>query len=130
MPTGDGDQQNDAPPPESALRDVLDSERRRKLLSLIAEGGETSITDAARSIAAAERGLSPEAVPSEASDEIEQSLYQDHLPKLTALEIVAFDSLVATVDDGENTERLFEYWKRASEESELPAPSDVTVSTV
>lgn len=117
-------------PPKPVLRDVLDHDRRRLLLALIDAEGELSVSKLARRIAAAERGAEPADVPDGAIEEVEQALYQHHLPKLTALQIATFDSLLATVAPGENADALFEYWAEAAdEEDSLPAPEAVPIGT-
>lgn len=112
------------PPPE-VVDGLLEEPRRRRLLAVLQGADEpVPIRRVARRIAAAEQGADPDAVPEEAATRVERSLYDRHLPKLTALEVVSFDSLLACLEPGSNADAVFERWRDRSGAGELPEPPD------
>lgn len=93
--------------PDDVVADLLSSERRRHLLSaLLASDGAVAVEDLAREIAAREGGATPDGVDDATVADVREDLYWEHLPKLTATEVVAFDSLLATVELDTDDERV------------------------
>ena len=85
--------------PEEVVDDLLSDDTRRRALSILADRGEpVVVTELAVAILAAERDIEPAAVPDTARDELTEELFTKHLPKLTATGVVAYDSMVGTVE--------------------------------
>jgi hypothetical protein len=99
--------ETDGPLPGSVVDEVLESPRRRALLAAVLAADEpVPIVDIARQIAADERDADPTEIGDEAYQSVKETIYDDHLPKLTALQIVEFDSLLASVSPGENASQV------------------------
>lgn len=89
--------------PDSVVAEVLESPRRRRMLAvLFSEDGSVPVIDLARRVAAAERDCDPSEVSEEAVEDVKADIYATHLPKLTALRVVDFDSLLASVEPAES----------------------------
>lgn len=106
--------------PDPVISEVLEAPRRRRLLAHLFDADEAvPVLDLARRIAAEERGhqttpdgpservhsndgVDPDSVAESAIDDVKADIYATHLPKLTALRIVEFDSLLASVAPAEN----------------------------
>lgn len=87
------DQSNTTALPDRIRTDLLSSERRCRILSLLAAAGdEESVADLAVKIRAAETDQSPDSLDSETVEAIRSELYDCHLPKLTATGVVEYDS--------------------------------------
>ncbi|EMA07732.1 hypothetical protein SAMN05443574_10668 [Haloarcula vallismortis] len=85
--------------PENVVADLLSDDIRRHALVILAERDEpVVVSDLAAAVLAAERGIEPAAVPDAARDELTEELFTEHLPKLTATDIVTYDSMVGTVE--------------------------------
>jgi hypothetical protein len=99
--------ETDEPLPETVVDEVLESPRRRALLTAALAADEpVPVVDIARQIAADERNADPTERGDEAYQSVKETIYDDHLPKLTALQIVEFDSLLASVSPGENAPQV------------------------
>ncbi|KAA9398643.1 hypothetical protein Har1130_10520 [Haloarcula sp. CBA1130] len=85
--------------PEEVVADLLSDDTRRRALSILADRDEpVVVADLAVAVLAAERGIEPAAVPDTDRDELTGELFTEHLPKLMATDIVAYDSMVGTVE--------------------------------
>ncbi|MGB9954108.1 DUF7344 domain-containing protein [Haloarcula marismortui] len=85
--------------PEDVIADLLSNDTRRRALSILADRDEpVVVSDLAASVLAAERDIEPAAVPDTAKAELTEELFTEHLPKLTATDIVAYNSMVGTVE--------------------------------
>ena len=85
--------------PAGVVSDLLDSERRKHLIAVLAEAEEPlPVADLARRVRARERGADPDTLSEESVRNARQEIYHEHLPKLTAVEVVTYDSLVGTVE--------------------------------
>lgn len=85
--------------PEEVVADLLSDNTRRQALSILADRDEpVVVSDLAAAVLAAERDTEPAAIPDTDRDELTEELFTDHLPKLTATGIVAYDSMVGTVE--------------------------------
>lgn len=109
--TPDGTDETTSPPdrplPEPVVDEVLESPRRRALLTQVLAADEpVPVVDIARQIAAEERGVVPEDVDASDCKAVKETIYDDHLPKLTALRVVEFDSLLASVSPAENAPQV------------------------
>lgn len=99
--------ETDGPLPGSVVDEVLESPRRRALLAAVLAADEpVPVVDIARQIAADERDTDPTEIGDEAYQSVKETIYDDDLPKLTALQIVEFDSLLASVSPGENASQV------------------------
>lgn len=87
--------QLDLPAPVQA--ELLSSRRRCLLLVTLAEVEEATVDDLAGRISAAEHGIDPGAVDDAERVSICDEIFEVHLPKLTATEIVEYDSLLGKV---------------------------------
>jgi len=97
--------------PEEVVSDLLADEHRRHALSILAARGEPMVVDdLAAAVLADDRGVEPDAVPHADRRALADELYTEHLPKLTATGVVAYDSMVGTVElrrpDAVPTDRL------------------------
>ncbi|WP_323192708.1 hypothetical protein [Halostella sp. PRR32] len=93
----------DRPLPESVVDEVLESPRRRMLLThVLAAEDPVPVVDIARQIALREGNDGSGNADAGDPEAIKGTIYDDHLPKLTALRVVEFDSLLAAVSPAEN----------------------------
>ncbi|WP_235853493.1 DUF7344 domain-containing protein [Halosimplex salinum] len=91
--------------PESVVADLRASERRCHALECLdSRDDPLPVSDLARAVAARERDEPRAEIPDDVVDTVRRDLFQRHLPKLTATEVVRYDSQVGTValstDDG------------------------------
>ncbi|WP_336337991.1 DUF7344 domain-containing protein [Haloarcula brevis] len=85
--------------PEEVVEDLLANDSRRRALSILAARDEPMVVaDLAAAVLAAERGTEPAAVPRSERESLTEELFTEHLPKLTATDVVAYDSMVGTVE--------------------------------
>ncbi|MDT3434715.1 hypothetical protein [Haloarcula sp. 1CSR25-25] len=85
--------------PEEVVDDLLSDDTRRRALSILADRDEpVVVTDLAAAVLAAERDIEPAAVPDTDRTALTEELFTEHLPKLMATGIVAYDSMVGTVE--------------------------------
>ena len=85
--------------PEEVVDELVSDDTRRRALSILADRDEpVVVADLAAAVLAAERDIEPAAVPDADRDELTEELFTEHLPKLTATDIVAYDSMVGTVE--------------------------------
>jgi len=85
--------------PEEVVADLLSDDTRRRALSILADRGEpVVVADLAAAVLAAQRDVEPAAVPDTDRDELTEELFTEHLPKLTATDVIAYDSMVGTVE--------------------------------
>jgi len=99
--------ETDGPLPESVVDEVLESPRRCALLSAVLTADDPiPVVDIAKQIAADEQGVDPKEIDADDYRPVKETIYDDHLPKLTALQVVEFDSLLASVSPGENAPQI------------------------
>jgi hypothetical protein len=87
---------------QSTVHDLLSSERRRHVLSCLADHGRMALPDLADEIADREHDAPLSQVPEDAVLTTYLSLYHTHVPKLTEAAVVSYDQdrdIVALVDD-------------------------------
>jgi|AntRauMinimDraft_4_1070384.scaffolds.fasta_scaffold00423_12 hypothetical protein len=87
---------------ESTLHDLLSSERRRHVLSCLAEHGSMALPDLADEVAAREHDAPLPQVPEDAVLTTYLSLYHTHVPKLTGANVVSYNQdrdIVALASD-------------------------------
>jgi len=109
MATGDRQDGTDQLP-EAVVEDILAAERRRIALSILADRDDAVvIDDLAATVLAHERGTEPDAVPRSECKAVRDEFFATHLPKLTATEVVEYDSMVGTLrlpDEEQITDHL------------------------
>ena len=94
-----GDEPGTVELPTAVVEDLLSSPRRRNLLAALAEVGEPMpLDDLAAEIRARERGTAADAIPAAERRSLRRDLLETDLPKLTATGVVAYDSMLATVE--------------------------------
>ena len=99
MPTQDPDTERDGPLPPDVVADLLADERRRRALEILDRRDRPVVVgDLARAVLATERNVPEAEAPDDEVDAVRAELYRDHLPKLTATGVVAYDSMVGTVE--------------------------------
>ncbi|MFC7019009.1 MULTISPECIES: DUF7344 domain-containing protein [Haloarcula] len=99
MATHDSETERDGPLPPDVVADLLGDERRRRALEMLDRfDGPVVVGDLARAVLAAKRNVRESAIPDDEVDAVRAELYRDHLPKLTATGVVAYDSMVGTVE--------------------------------
>lgn len=91
---------------------LLKNERRRAVLSFLADRPETTLSDLADRIAAAENDTTPDQLSSSERKRVYISLYQNHLPKLADAEVIEYDQSRGDVRRLESAERLQGYLDR------------------
>ena len=85
--------------PDHVIDDLLASERRERMLSILSERSSPIVLDdLMRTVLAVERGAAPENISRQDCAEARTEAYERHLPKLTATAVVQYDSLVGTVE--------------------------------
>lgn len=89
--------------PGDVVEDILASERRRAMLSCLADsGGKVAVNDLAAAVCTGD-DTTPGSVDSGALQSARREIYDRHLPKLTATGVVEYDSMreaVELVDEG------------------------------
>ena len=84
--------------PTDEIFGILSTERRRRILEYMAETGpETTLADLADVIAAAENDTEVRLVSSQERKRVYVALYQTHLPRMDAADVIDFDSSRGTV---------------------------------
>ncbi|MFC6721952.1 DUF7344 domain-containing protein [Halobacteriaceae archaeon SHR40] len=83
--------------PAAVQAELLSARRRCLLLVVLAEGGPATVDDLAVRIRANERGIDPEDVDDAERASARDEIFERHLPKLTATELVEYDSLLGKV---------------------------------
>jgi hypothetical protein len=90
--------------------DMLKNERRRHVLRyLLQNGGTTSLSDLAESLAAIENGKPKKLITSQERKRVYVGLYQCHLPKMDDAEVISFDRNRGTVELDTNAVDLYRY---------------------
>ena len=84
--------------PDEVVADILEADRRRIALEILAEREEPIvIDDLAAAVRARELGTEPDAVSRSDRRTVRDEFFETHLPKLTATEVVTYDSMVGTL---------------------------------
>ncbi|QZX99162.1 DUF7344 domain-containing protein [Halobaculum rubrum] len=81
--------------------DALAAERRRTICRVLDEEGARDLDDLAIDVATVEHTAAEPGVTNEECETVYASLYHQHVPKLTSLDVVRFDPDDATVAPGE-----------------------------
>lgn len=85
--------------PETVIEELLAEPYRRALLrSLCSHDGSLTVRRLATLVVAHDRSIPPDAVPPGERDRVREELYEDHLPKLTATDVVRYNSRTASVE--------------------------------
>ncbi|UPM43714.1 DUF7344 domain-containing protein [Halocatena salina] len=95
--------------PETVIEELLAEPYRRTVLqSLRAADGEITVRQLATRVVARERSVRPEAVPARKRERAQERLYEHHLPKLTATDVIQYNSRNASVELGEAADQLLD----------------------
>ena len=85
--------------PGDVVEDILDSQRRRTMLSCLDDhGGTLTVDRLASCVCAREQGIRMEGVTDRDRQTAYDDIYDNQLPKLTATGVVGFDSLHDSVE--------------------------------
>lgn len=97
--TSSGERASSGDLPEAVLEDLLSVDRRREALAALLERhGPLCVEDLAVVARAREAGGDPDAVDPAERRRLGAAFFQEHLPKLTATGVVAYDSQLGTVE--------------------------------
>jgi hypothetical protein len=99
----------DSPPAVLELDHVYDAlahPRRRYLLYTLKSETAWTLAELAEKVAAFERDLPDEAVPSDVRSQVYTSLYHTHVPKLVDLDVVTFDPESETLHRAAHAEQV------------------------
>jgi hypothetical protein len=84
--------------PEAVVEDILSSDRRRAMLTVLAETEKAvAVEDLAAATSAVQRGTPPDSVGPGTRREVVEEIYDRHLPKLLATGVVEYDSMRGAV---------------------------------
>lgn len=89
--------------------DLLSSERRRQVLSCLTDHSSMALPDLADEIASREYDGTLAQVPADAVLQIYRSLYQTHVPKLEAADVLNYDQDQDLVTPAENAPALRQF---------------------
>ncbi|MFC6757962.1 MULTISPECIES: DUF7344 domain-containing protein [Haloarcula] len=93
----DSDIGSDLPP--AVVEDLLSDDTRRRALAIIADRDEpVVVSDLAAAVVADREGCPVSAVPESEREAMAAELFTDHIPKLMATEVVAYDSMLGAVE--------------------------------
>lgn len=85
--------------PDDVVADILEAERRRYALEVLSQQeAEMVVDDLAAVVRARETGSSPDAIEQAERQQVRDDFFQHHLPKLTATDVVRYDSVLGTVE--------------------------------
>lgn len=78
--------------PIDRILEALATPRRRYTCYHLQESDTADLDDLAQAVAAMEKGRSPDEIRSEVIDDVKADLYHHALPKLSALDVIEYDS--------------------------------------
>ncbi len=85
--------------PDDVVDDILGADRRRYALEALSRRDAAMVVDdLAAVVRARETGSTPDDVESEERQRVRDDFFQRHLPKLTATDVVRYDSMLGTVE--------------------------------
>lgn len=85
--------------PTDVVEDLLSDPRRRYALETLSRRETPMVVDdLAAAVRARETGVAPDAVGKDERRRVREDFFQRHLPKLTATDVVRYDSLLGTVE--------------------------------
>jgi len=85
--------------PSAVVEDLLsDDTRSRALVILRARDEPVVVEDLAAAVVAAREGCPVSDVSSDERDRVADELFTDHIPKLTATGVLAYDSMLGAVE--------------------------------
>jgi len=85
--------------PDAVVEDLLSDESRRIALSVLAERDEPVVVESlATAVVATEEGCSEPDVSTAQREGMREELFTEHIPKLMATDVVAYDSMLGTVE--------------------------------
>ena len=85
--------------PDDVVEDILGTDRRRYALEALSRRDTAMVVDdLAAVVRARETGSSPDAVDETERERVRNDFFQRHLPKLTATDVVRYNSMLGTVE--------------------------------
>lgn len=98
MPTRNADSDTESGLPPDVVEGLLSDDTRRRLLSVLTHRDEPVVVEElAAAIIAAREECPTAAVPASDRAAMTDELFDEHLPKLTATDVVAYDSMLGAV---------------------------------
>lgn len=88
---GTGNRVTDADSSHECFRVLLGNPRRRRILEVLTDHGETTLRALTTRVTALERGVPPDAVTERQRREVAISLYHLHLPKLAEIGLLTVE---------------------------------------
>jgi len=85
--------------PQAVVEDILSDDDRRRALAILAARDEPMVVeDLAAAVVAAREDCPQSAVTTADREAMTEALFTDHIPKLTATGVVAYDSMLGAVE--------------------------------
>jgi len=85
--------------PDAVVEDLLSVDSRRRALSILAASDEPMIVeDLAAAVIADREGCAASTVPASERAAMVDELFTEHLPKLTATDVLSYNSMLGTVE--------------------------------
>jgi hypothetical protein len=107
--------------PLDQVFDVLKNQRRRYVLEYLNDADEAvSLSEIAEQIAAWENEKDVKQISSSERKRVYVGLYQCHLPKMDALDVVSFNKPRGIIELGDNVDELYTYLDRTEEAEREP----------
>ncbi|WP_157744137.1 DUF7344 domain-containing protein [Halopenitus persicus] len=102
--------------PLDQMFDILKNQRRRYVLEYLSDADEAvSLSEIAEQIAAWENDKDVTQISSSERKRVYVGLYQCHLPKMDALDVVSFNKPRGIIELGDNVDELYTYLERTEE---------------
>lgn len=100
---------------------ILKNQRRRHVLKYLKEAdGEVTLSEVAEQISAWENDKDVSQISSSERKRVYVGLYQCHLPKMDAMDIVSFNKPRGIIELGKNTDEIYKYIDMSDEPDEPP----------
>lgn len=126
MDPGENVEQRDESTPrtleQDLLFDLLQNSRRRAVLRMLDEHGESTLAELAELIAAEENEVPPSEAEESARRSVYISLYQRHIPKLADHGVVAYDREESTVELLEPASQLLTHIRLCEDQRDRESP--------
>jgi hypothetical protein len=85
--------------PPAVVEELLSADSRRRALSILANRGEPVVVeDLAAAVVADREGCAPSAVSDAERAAMTEELFTDHIPTLTATDVLRYDSMLGAVE--------------------------------
>ncbi|MDS0284199.1 DUF7344 domain-containing protein [Haloarcula onubensis] len=85
--------------PPAVVEDLLSDDARRRALAILSDReGPVVVEELAAAVVAAREGCGEAAIEATDQETMAEELFTEHLPKLMATDVVAYDSMLGTVE--------------------------------